>query len=370
MRKEDKRGLTLLKFIQDLVIGIICLIILFSLLSAIMNIFFFSDEKQKAQATIDRLAQYLEITPEGGSTSFLFSVPKNWWFVSISNGVYADYIKLSGIDKKCAGKNCICICRDGFGFLNNIDCSGGRNSVCEIVSRPFFMDGKPFAFKITLASLTITKQTNAYLVGDFLEYPGVTSDENSYTFEGLSPPDTTNFNDGLANMQAKGYEPIIESTAKAVSIEPALAKAIAIKENVRMDPTEISSSGAVGIMQIKPDTAKKTKEELFIPEINIEAGILEMVRIKDNYLDGNLDSLSKIELLAIGYHDGPAVIDGYQGYVGCKNYEFPSSSKCERYTWYLSEAAKQESINYPRVVLAYYQKLKDIEKGIPNAQTA
>jgi len=378
----SKRGMTLLQFIVNLVIGIVCLIIIFTLFSAILNIFFFANEKQKAEATISRLAQYLQTTDEGQSINFLFYVPKGWWFVSISDGKYSAILnralKPERIDAKCkvAKSNCICICRDGFGFWNGLDCLSGRNAYCEVTSRPFIKDGDLFAFKIQLEALTIIKKKEAYFVDKVTEYGNIKVNLDisvSKDFNELSPTEQDNFNKGYNNLITKTYngktyaEIIEEKSTENGFLTPNIAKAIAIKENVPMNPEAESKadSPAIGLMQIKVSTAQSplgfkeaTAELLKNPEYNLDVGTYYLAYMQNKYFGRGIDTPLELELIALGYHDGDGVI------LSCKKYTSPSTD-CDRYTLYLSEAAKKESINYAPVVLAYYSRINEIEKNLP-----
>jgi hypothetical protein len=352
----NKRADTLLKFVIDLLIGAICVVILFFLFSSIMNIFFHSEEKEKAQETLNRLAQSLIITEEDSSTNFLFTVPKSWWFVSISKSITPNEPKIVSYDKKCITSDCICICRKG---LVGLDCN--KNAVCLIVSRPFTdIDNQLVSFEIKILSMKITKKKEAYVMEHLKEVSSqlaIPITITTHMFESLSEQDKQNFNDGYNNMVSKGYDKIIESvvTQYYPNLEADIVKAVMIKENVPMNHL-ITTGSSTGLMQIKPDTAKivfsdATEDKLKEPEYNIHAGAGYLAYMLNKYFAGSIDDEKNLELLFLGYHDGEGVINK------CNQYPSPSSN-CDRDTWRISDAAKEESINYAPVVIAYYQQLK------------
>ncbi len=103
------------------------------------------------------------------------------------------------------------------------------------------------------------------------------SKETVYTVgsgENLPPPSKA-FT-GPANGK---YDVLIEKYAAQYGVDPSVIKAIIAKES-QGDPSLVSPAGAVGLMQIKPDTAsgllgrRVTAEELFDPEFNIRVGTM------------------------------------------------------------------------------------------------
>lgn len=77
------------------------------------------------------------------------------------------------------------------------------------------------------------------------------------------------------------YEPIVRGHAANYELDPALLAAVIYQES-RFDPRAESSSGAIGLMQLLPETAKGIAlrtggrrfqvEDLYDPEINIRYG--------------------------------------------------------------------------------------------------
>ena len=79
----------------------------------------------------------------------------------------------------------------------------------------------------------------------------------------------------------KRFEPVIERQARAHSVDPALVKAVIAVESA-FDPAAVSSKGALGLMQIVPDTAQRygladdaqrtITQKLFDPTTNVRIG--------------------------------------------------------------------------------------------------
>lgn len=106
------------------------------------------------------------------------------------------------------------------------------------------------------------------------------------------------------------YSAIVRDRARAESLDPALLAAV-IYEESKFDPTARSSSGAVGLMQLRPSTAKGIAlrtggtafrvSDLTNPAINIRYGAW--------YL-GNLLRKYRVERLALAaYNAGQGNVD-------------------------------------------------------------
>lgn len=106
------------------------------------------------------------------------------------------------------------------------------------------------------------------------------------------------------------YEHIIRGHAQNYGLDPALIAAVIYTES-RFDPSARSSAGAVGLMQLLPDTAKgialRTGGERFVvsdlldPEINVRYGSWYLDHMRDRYGD------TRLALAA--YHAGQGNVD-------------------------------------------------------------
>jgi soluble lytic murein transglycosylase len=106
------------------------------------------------------------------------------------------------------------------------------------------------------------------------------------------------------------YEHIIRGHARNYDLDPALLAAVIYTES-RFDPSARSSAGAVGLMQLLPDTAKgialRTGGERFVvadlldPEINVRYGSWYLDHLRDRYQD------TRLALAA--YHAGQGNVD-------------------------------------------------------------
>lgn len=105
----------------------------------------------------------------------------------------------------------------------------------------------------------------------------------------------------------KIYDPIINEASKKYSVPENLIKAV-IKQESNYMPNAVSSKGAIGLMQLMPDTAKELGVDvnnLKEPYTNIMAGTRYLSQMLNKY-DGRLDlSLS-------AYNAGPSLVDRLQ----------------------------------------------------------
>lgn len=104
----------------------------------------------------------------------------------------------------------------------------------------------------------------------------------------------------------QNYHQIIEKTAKKHKLDPAIIKAIIHAES-NFNHLALSRKGAMGLMQLMPNTAKELGViNAFIPEENINAGSQYFAKLLKRF-DGNL----KFAIAA--YNAGPSNVKRYQG---------------------------------------------------------
>jgi soluble lytic murein transglycosylase len=93
------------------------------------------------------------------------------------------------------------------------------------------------------------------------------------------------------------YEHIVVGHARNYDLDPALLAAVIYRES-KFDPKAKSSSGAIGLMQLLPDTArgialhtggnKFEVDDLYDPEINVRYGSFYLRRLLRKYDDTRL----------------------------------------------------------------------------------
>ncbi len=109
------------------------------------------------------------------------------------------------------------------------------------------------------------------------------------------------------------YEHIVKGHARDYGLDPALVAAVIYTES-KFDPEARSDAGALGLMQLLPETAKGIAvrtggasfvvDDLLVPELNVRYGSWYLRHLLDRYGD---------ERLALAaYHAGQGNVDRWQ----------------------------------------------------------
>jgi soluble lytic murein transglycosylase-like protein len=102
------------------------------------------------------------------------------------------------------------------------------------------------------------------------------------------------------------YGKIITDAARRHEVDPLLVNAV-IRQESGFSATAVSKAGAMGLMQLMPDTAKALGvRDAFDPRQNIEGGTQFLRHLLDRY-NGHVD------LALAAYNAGPAAVDKYGG---------------------------------------------------------
>jgi len=100
------------------------------------------------------------------------------------------------------------------------------------------------------------------------------------------------------------FDPIIQKVAKEQGVDAALVRAV-IQVESSYEPRARSSKGAMGLMQVMPETARQFGvRNLYDPTANIEAG--------SKYLKSLLDRLP-LNLALAAYNAGEAAVERFRG---------------------------------------------------------
>lgn len=133
--------------------------------------------------------------------------------------------------------------------------------------------------------------------------PGVKLSDGFFTLEWATPP---NFPAPPQDCDALGQtesDALIAGAATAQKVDPALLRAV-IQQESGFKPCVQSAKGAMGMMQLMPDTAARFKvADPFNAEANVQAGAQYLKELLDRFK-------GDIPLTLAAYNAGPERVDG------------------------------------------------------------
>lgn len=118
-----------------------------------------------------------------------------------------------------------------------------------------------------------------------------------------------------SSSSSSNTEDLINTSAQKNGVDPMLARAVAIVES-NMNQDDISPAGAIGVMQLMPETAAYLGVDPYDEEQNIEGGVRFLRQMLDKF-NGNVP-----HALA-AYNAGPGAVQRYGGippYKETQNY--------------------------------------------------
>jgi len=104
------------------------------------------------------------------------------------------------------------------------------------------------------------------------------------------------------------YVDLIAPTARRVGVSVALVKSIARAESA-LNPDAVSPKGALGLMQVMPETAREMGLDASEPAQNLEAGTRYLKWLLARYSNKRNDPSKAIA----AYNAGPGAVDKYHG---------------------------------------------------------
>ena len=114
--------------------------------------------------------------------------------------------------------------------------------------------------------------------------------------------DSAQFHTALSE---RDLEPLIRRHSSQHHLHPALIRAV-IKAESNFDPRAVSRAGAVGLMQLMPQTAVRLDvRDLYDPEENVAGGTKYLRQLLDRF-HGDLP------LALAAYNAGESVVERYQ----------------------------------------------------------
>jgi hypothetical protein len=109
----------------------------------------------------------------------------------------------------------------------------------------------------------------------------------------------------LVSLPDTGLEPMIARHSGAQNLDPKLVRAL-IQAESGYNARAVSNKGAIGLMQLMPDTASELKVNPYDPEQNIRGGTLYLRQMIDHFA-------GKVELAIAAYNAGPGAVEKHGG---------------------------------------------------------
>jgi hypothetical protein len=106
----------------------------------------------------------------------------------------------------------------------------------------------------------------------------------------------------------KNTHALIHALAQRHGVPAAFIKSIVAAES-NFDQTAVSPKGAIGLMQLMPDTAQQFGADPKVPEQNLEAGTRYLRMLMDRYRKCR----DRMRRVIAAYNAGPGVVDRYRG---------------------------------------------------------
>ena len=110
----------------------------------------------------------------------------------------------------------------------------------------------------------------------------------------------------LVPVPTADLEPLIQRQSDSQNLDPKLVKAV-IQVESGYNHQALSNKGAMGLMQLMPDTASLFNvRNAFDPEENVRAGTRYLRQLLDRFA-------GRIELALAGYNAGPGAVEKHKG---------------------------------------------------------
>lgn len=123
-----------------------------------------------------------------------------------------------------------------------------------------------------------------------------------------APPPTTVANSRTATAPPKAPEQLLEEAAAKHGIPAAFVKLVARAESA-YNPKAVSNKGAIGLMQLMPETAKALGADPWDPAQNAEAGTRHLKELLEKYEDYP----DQLRRALAAYNAGPGAVQKYNG---------------------------------------------------------
>jgi soluble lytic murein transglycosylase-like protein len=144
-------------------------------------------------------------------------------------------------------------------------------------------------------NITVARLVSILVLSTFLAVPAFSFDASSSAIPA-----------GRTAMNVADLKQLVRSVSREHGVDPKLVDAL-VRVESGYDPNAVSRRGAMGLMQLMPETAERLDvDDPFDPELNVRGGVREFSRLVDRY-SGNL------QLALAAYNAGESAVSKYRG---------------------------------------------------------
>jgi len=243
----NKRGTLLLKQIIEILIAVFIVIILIIAAQRFLSTYFGNKEEMQAKGTLDKISRALDKADEiGESQPYLLTAPLNWHLVAFESNQNAntengEFEK----PKEMFGKTTICICEK----------KKCNSDMCRTIKIPLRQNKKQANIKIGISEIWFTNLDNYYNLSRQEPVSKIELSQAEKEEFGLNMQNIEQFSNHTNKSSHLHYSEISQYFANAEDFEKYIKSIIFVES--RGDDDALSICGAVGLMQLMPDTARE-----------------------------------------------------------------------------------------------------------------
>jgi soluble lytic murein transglycosylase-like protein len=154
----------------------------------------------------------------------------------------------------------------------------------------------------------LSKESRYFWVSSQVSFPAATAAPPANTNAAPAPLPAPAPAPLLSGQQPQAVDPIILMAAQKHNVRPSLVKGIMAAES-QFKPNCVSRRGALGLMQLMPQTAHQFGDDPRDPKQNVDAGTHYLRTLLDRY-SSYRNCLART---IAAYNAGPGMVDRYRG---------------------------------------------------------